>query len=209
MFRPPHFAWDDPAGILAFCRAHAFATLVSEGPDGPEAQHLPLIVDPAEAGLTLYGHAALGDPLWRAGRALAVFSGPHAYVSAAWYGEADTVPTWNYLAVHAAGPLTVITDPAEVRALFARLATSVGDPAAPAWQARLSEDAARRLHAAIRWGRVDAAQVVAKAKLSQNHPPDRRQKVIAALAAQDDPAAQAIAAAMARLEDGLPPWPSA
>jgi transcriptional regulator len=208
MYLPAHFAWTDPEAILAFCRAHAFATIVAEGADGPEAQHLPLLVDQVNGGLVLHGHAALGDPLWRAARALAVFAGPHAYVSAAWYGEADSVPTWNYLAVHARGRLSVIDDPAAARDLFARLAVAVSDPEADAWQARLSPATAAKLGAMIRWFRIDVEQVEAKAKLSQNRPPALRQRVHDRLAASPDPAARAVAAAMARLRDGQPPWPA-
>jgi transcriptional regulator len=204
MYLPSHFAWTDPADHLAFCRAHPFATVFAAGPGDPEAQHLPLLCDLDQGRLVLHGHAALGDPLWRAPRALAVFSGPHAYVSAAWYGEADTVPTWNYLALHAAGPLRVIDDPGAVRALLARLAAA--DPEHAAWQDRLGADAYARLAAAVRWFRLDADRVEAKAKLSQNHAPARRERVIARLLAHPDPAARATGAAMARVLAGGPPW---
>ena len=164
-------------------------------------------VDRVDGRLVLHGHAARGNPLWRATRALAVFSGPHAYISAAWYDEPDVVPTWNYLAVHASGPLTVITDAAEVQALFARLAAAVGDPQADAWQQRLSPTVAAKLGGMIRWFRIDVERTEGKAKLSQHHSPARRQRLIAHLAASADPAARAVGAAMARVLDGEGPWP--
>lgn len=210
MYRPPQFDWNDPPGILAFCRAHPFATVASAGADGDlEAQHLPLIVEagPDAGGLVLYGHAAVSDPLWRADRALAVFHGPHAYVSAAWYAEPDTVPTWNYLAVHAQGPLSVL-DASESDRLFAALVAAVGDPDAAAWQDRLSAATAARLTTAIRWFRIDARSVQAKAKLSQNHSATRRERVIARLAAGPDQAARSTGEAMARVLAGGAPWPA-
>ena len=206
MYLPAQHAWIDRSSIVAFCRAHPFATLVSQGTAGPEAQHIPLLIDPAENGdgLVLHGHAALGNPLWQASTALAIFHGPHAYVSAAWYDEDDTVPTWNYLAVHAGGDLRVINDPNLVQALFTRLGAT--DPEAEVWRRRLSHEALGRMSQAIRWFRIDAVQVQAKAKLSQHHPPGRQQRVIQRLLASDDPAAQAVGLAMHRTLTGGLPW---
>ena len=208
MYLPPAFAWTDLPSLTAFCQAHSFATVITEGSDVPEAQHLPLLVEPAAdgRGLVLFGHAALGNPVWRATAALAVFTGPHAYVSAAWYAEGDTVPTWNYLAVHARGPLTAITEPEASAALFARLAASMGDPGTATWQARLSPEAAARFTAVIRWFRIDVTTLTGKAKLSQNHPDARRHLVSERLLASADPQIQATGAAMARVLAGGQPW---
>lgn len=206
MYLPAHFAWTDAASRLAFCRAHPFATVISSGVDGPEAQHLPLLVDDEDGRLVLRGHVALGDPLWRAPRALAVFHGPHAYISAAWYEESDTVPTWNYLAVHAGGPLRVIEDATEVHACFARLAAA--DPDHAVWESALAPAMYQRLAAAIRWFRIDVDRVEAKAKLSQNHSEARRQRVIARLLASAHADARATGEAMARTLVGHPPWES-
>jgi transcriptional regulator len=208
MYLPTAFAWTDLPSITAFCRAHAFATVIAEGSAGPEAQHIPLLVEPAAhgQGLVLHGHAALGNPLWRAAEALAVFHGPHAYVSAAWYAEGDTVPTWNYLAVHARGTLTAIEDAAASTALFARLAAAMGDPDTTTWQERLSPEVAARLSTGIRWFRIDATAITGKAKLSQNHPETRRQRVIDRLRTSADPQANATGAAMARVLAGGQPW---
>jgi transcriptional regulator len=129
---------------------------------------------------------------------LAIFSGPHAYVSAAWYDEPDTVPTWNYLAVHAEGELTWIDDAMAGRALFARLAQAFDADGGAAWSARLSEAAFTRMQAGIAWFRLECVTVVGKAKLSQNHPPERRARAIAALRALGGEDGLAIAEAMAR-----------
>lgn len=206
MYRPAHFSWDDPASQLAFCRAHPFATVVATGEHGPEAQHLPLLVDREDGRLVLRGHAAVGDPLWRATQAMAIFHGPHAYISAAWYEEPDTVPTWNYLAVHAGGPLRVISDPVEVRSCFNRLGAA--DPLQAQWSQGLSEAMYQRLAAAVRWFAIDVERCDGKAKLSQNHQPARQARVIARLAACTDSSAQATGAAMARTLVGRTPWPA-
>lgn len=208
MYLPAAHAWSDLESVIACCRAHPFATVVSIGADGPEAQHLPLLIDRSDDRLVVHGHVAIGNPLWQAERGLAIFHGPHAYVSAAWYDERNTVPTWNYLAVHVAGPLTVITDPAAVRQLFGRLAASTSDPGNDAWQAQLDEATFARLAQQIRWFRIEGVELIAKAKLSANHSAQRRQRVIEHLAASDDPQARSIGAAMARTLAGEQPWPA-
>ena len=204
MYLPSHFAWTDRADQLAFCRANSFATIVHDGPDGPEAQHVPLLADDVDGRLVLHGHVAIGDPLWKAAKALAIFTGPHAYISSAWYAVPDMPPTWNYLAVHAAGTLTPITDAPTIAKLFARLADI--DPERAVWQAQMSPAGYVKLNAGLRWFRINADHVTAKAKLSQNHPADRREKAIARLLASADPHDQATGRAMRRSLDGLPPW---
>src|SRR4051794_11991074 len=98
-------------------RRHSFAVLTSHGESGLFASHLPLLLDTdadAHAGPRgqLLGHMARANPQWRGvrGEVMVVFSGPHAYVSPSWYEEAGTVPTWNYVAVHAYGTFHVVDD---------------------------------------------------------------------------------------------------
>ena len=113
MYTPSAFAEHDPARLHDFIRRHGFATLVTHGEGGLVASHLPLLLD-ADAGPqgVLLGHMARANPQWRsvAGQALAVFHGPHAYISPAWYGSHGTVPTWNYVAVHAHGDVHLVED---------------------------------------------------------------------------------------------------
>jgi transcriptional regulator len=110
---PASFQMSDAAEIHAFMRKHSFAMLVTQDEGGMTATHLPLLLD-ADVGPhgTLLGHMARANPQWRgiAGEALAVFPGPHAYVSPTWYEAPGTVPTWNYVAVHAYGPLQLVED---------------------------------------------------------------------------------------------------
>ena len=127
MYVPEHFTEKDVAALYALVRARPFALLTSARPgEAPTATHLPLVLD-EEAGErgTLIGHVARSNPHWRHfdGKtpALAVFQGPHAYVSARWYPTARQVPTWNYLAVHATGRPQLIGDPTRVFALLREL----------------------------------------------------------------------------------------
>ena len=100
--------------------AYPFGTLVTVGNSGLVASHIPIVLehDGSELG-TLKAHIARANPQWSdlttSTDALAIFSGPHHYISASWYPGAKEdgaeVPTWNYVAVHAYGPLRVIESP--------------------------------------------------------------------------------------------------
>jgi transcriptional regulator len=127
MYVPAHFRETRPPVLHQAMRKIAFATLVTDGPDGIEANHLPLLLD-AEAGI-LRGHVARANPVWKhwqsGTKALAIFLGPDAYISPNWYPtKAETgkaVPTWNYLTVHARGTITLFDDAAWLRGHVAAL----------------------------------------------------------------------------------------
>jgi transcriptional regulator len=115
MYVPDHFREDRPEVLHDAVRRIGFATLVTQGLD---ANHLPMLLD----GNVLRGHVARANPVWKAGacEALAIFLGPHAYVSPNWYpSKAETgkaVPTWNYITVHARGTINWMQDPGWLRA---------------------------------------------------------------------------------------------
>jgi len=111
MYVPDHFREDRPDVLHDAIRRIGFATLVTTG---MEANHLPMLLQDG----VLRGHVARANPVWKAGggAALAIFLGPHAYVSPSWYpSKAETgkaVPTWNYLTVHTRGHIRWIQDAA-------------------------------------------------------------------------------------------------
>jgi transcriptional regulator len=105
MYVPSCFAVTDTDEAVAFIRRHPFAVLTTWDGERPVATHIPLQAEVRPDGLWLTGHLARANPQWStfgSGTALAVFQGPHAYVSASWYGQPH-VPTWNYMAVHVYG----------------------------------------------------------------------------------------------------------
>jgi transcriptional regulator len=200
MYVPPHFAETDPAVLHAFIERYSFGLLVSQAGDAPFATHLPFLLDRAVGPHgTLVGHVARANPHWRdlAGRrALAVFSGPHAYVSPTWYESEPAVPTWNYLAVHATGPVKLIEDRAELRGAVAQLVV-VSEAGMPRpWRFDADSTYADRLLAQIVGFRLTIETLEGKWKLNQNHPPERRAKVVRALEAAGGEDARAVAAAM-------------
>jgi transcriptional regulator len=201
MYIPTAFDETGTAELHAFMRRHSFATLVTSGEDGLVAGHLPLLLD-AGAGThgLLQGHMARANPQWRGvrGEALAVFSGPHAYVSPSWYEAAGTVPTWNYVAVHAYGTFHVVVGRDELLDILRRSVLAYESPRPEPWAFDESGPHVERLLKAIVGFRIGVTRLEGKWKLSQNHPEERRRKVIRALAARPDPDSQAIAELMSK-----------
>ncbi len=123
MYLPASFAVADSDRLAEVMRKFSFATLVTATDGVPFATHLPLLHRPQPGTLgVLVGHVARANPQWQhfttEKESLAIFSGPHAYVSPSWYETELAVPTWNYIAVHAYGVPRVIEDEAWLEALL-------------------------------------------------------------------------------------------
>lgn len=200
MYLPSHFEQTDAAALHALVREHPLAALVSTGPDGLTADHLPLEFDAASA--TLRGHVARANPLWRhaAGQpVLAIFRGAQAYVSPSWYpSKAVThkvVPTWNYAVVHAHGTLAAVDDAPWLHALVSRL-TGHHEAARPApWAVDdAPADYVQQMLRAIVGIEIRVTRLEGKWKASQNRSEADRQGVADALAAAPDDDARRMAA---------------
>jgi transcriptional regulator len=112
MYRPTFFQENDLDKLVAFIRANSFATLVSICNGVPFASHIPLVVTVEADVVKLTGHLAKQNPQWQdfaAAESLAIFTGAHAYISPTLYEKPESVPTWNYIAVHAYGIPKIIT----------------------------------------------------------------------------------------------------
>jgi len=206
MYIPAHFAAPDEESLYAAIERYSFATLVSSGQGGMTASHLPLLLErpiPNDVSrsfpTTLLGHMARANSQWReaAGQeVLAIFAGPHAYISPQWYEAEKVVPTWNYVAVHAYGTLELIEDPAESEALIRRTVALYESPRPQPWSLDEPREFVERLTSQIVAFRIPIARLEGKWKLNQNHPAERRQKVIAALEQQGDENSREIASLM-------------
>lgn len=112
MYRPTAFQEDNVDKLVSFMRANSFATLVSIADGVPCASHIPLVVTVQDSVVKLIGHLAKQNPQWQAfeeADSLAIFAGAHAYISPTLYEKHESVPTWNYIAVHAYGVPKIIT----------------------------------------------------------------------------------------------------
>jgi len=206
MYIPAHF--DEPrAEVLhALMTAHPFGTLVSYGPDGLDANHLPFHLDTAQGPLgTLHAHVARANPLWRAvadgDEVLVIFRAGDAYVSPNWYPSKHEahrqVPTWNYRVAHARGRVRIRDDERYVRGVVARL-TRAHEAAQPVpW--KMSDapvDYIDSMLQAVVGIEIGITRLEGKYKLSQNREQRDRQGAGKALAAQADSGARALGEAM-------------
>jgi transcriptional regulator len=180
VYVPPHFAIEDLAQLHAGIREFPFATIVTNGATGIVASHVPVLLEtePAPYGTLLF-HFARANPHWSVApqaETLVMFLGPHAYVSPAWYETTrttgKTVPTWNYVAIHAYGRAEVFDDAERLRDLVTRL-TAENERGRPApWAV---EDAPREFIDSQLKGivglRMPIVRLEGKWKMSQNRPP--------------------------------------
>jgi transcriptional regulator len=204
MYIPRHFEVTDTAWCHALMRAQSFALMITPDDAGaPFVTHLPMLLDAGRGRLgTLRGHVARANPHWRflaAGRpTVVVFAGAHAYVSPSWYASHPSVPTWNYVAVHAAGVGALVEEAERVKALLADLVQIYEGAGGTAWSFEsLPDDYVAGMQRGIVAFEIPIERLEGKAKLSQNRDAVDQGRTREALAAADDPLARAVAAMMA------------
>jgi transcriptional regulator len=206
MDNPKPFQQTDTASLHALIEAHAFGVLVASGPEGvPELAHLPFLLE-REAGPygTLVCHVARPNPVWRLaqeGRPLvAVFSGPHGYVSPRWYTTPHgQVPTWNYAVVHAHGRAEVVTDRDALLGMLEALSRTYEAGAEAPWRMEDMDAGLReQLLGGIVGLRLRIERLEGKFKLSQNRKPEDHAGVVRGLQALGGPEAEALARLMQR-----------
>jgi transcriptional regulator len=209
MYTQPVFRMNDSDEAAAFIEARRFATLVIAGADGPEAAHIPMILNRDAGGrpVSLEGHVAKGNPVATIAaqgvRALAVFNGADAYVTPSLYlskrEHGRVVPTWNYVAVHAVGVATVFNDAASLQRQIERLTDMMESPSAAPWAVSdAPADYVAKMINGITGLRLAIENIEGMRKLSQNRPEGDRAGVLNGFAHSGDPAAQMLAQDMSR-----------
>jgi transcriptional regulator len=201
VYTPSHFAMSDRAAIARLMHDHPFATLLTHAAPEPMISHVPLLLVPGcEPHGTLIGHMARANPHWRSAAgalSIAIFHGPHAYVSPSWYAQpAQAVPTWNYAIVHAEGALDVIEDPVETRQVLEAMVHRFEANRDAPWAFAMPERQRDALVGAIVAFQIRIRRLTGKFKLSQNRPEHDRARVADALRAAGDPESSAVASWM-------------
>lgn len=188
MYIPGYSREVRPSVLNEIIQTHDFGWLaVSQDGAAPVAVHLPFMLDPDRGpNGTLLAHLARANPLAReiaANRpAVVVFQGPHAYISPSWYSDRDTVPTWNYVVVHAYGTPRVIDDASTITAMLRRLVERYERPRRAAWSLdEASESTMQQLLPAIVAFEIPLDRLEGKVKLGQNRDVADRKGVIAGL----------------------------
>jgi transcriptional regulator len=200
MYVPNYFAELDLAKLHEAMERYSFAMLVSGSGGEMVASHLPLLIERTSGQRgTLLGHMARANPQWKAAagqEVLAIFSGPHVYVSPTWYEAEHVVPTWNYVAVHAYGRLEIMQDEVELKALLQRMVETYEASQPRPWSVADSSEYLDRLLPQIVGFRIPIARLEGKWKLNQNRPAEQRQRVIDVLCRQKDENSREVARLM-------------
>jgi transcriptional regulator len=190
MYVPGSFQEADRAIILDFIDRHGFATLLSVGADGPVVSHLPLLLDRSVVGgERLLGHVARANRHWSCfdgtQTALAIFHGPHGYVSPSWYTNHPSVPTWNYAVVHVHGAPAIL-DAESTWGIVKRLADRYERGRPVPWVPELPPAFVQDNLRAIVGFEMPLARIEAKFKLNQNRDDADRLGALAALEREPD-----------------------
>jgi transcriptional regulator len=214
MYNPAHFQETRVPVLHELIRRHPLATLVTLGPDGLMANHIPMEIDtePAPFG-TLRGHVARANPVWRVSarevEALVIFSGPDGYVTPSWYLTKEesgrVVPTWNYAVVHAHGPLRAIEDMGWLRDFVSRLTDRHESERAAPWKVTdAPADFIERQLGGIVGLEIPVRRLEGKWKVSQNRPAPDRAGVVAGFRERGDPVSGALADLVANADEPPP-----
>jgi transcriptional regulator len=202
LFVPDHYQQHDPRALFDAMRANAFATIISVEQDGgPAATWIPFLIEGTPREPVVYGHMARANGQWRSWTAttplLALFQGPHHYLSPAWYPSSPHVPTWNYVAVALRGRPRLLEDPVEVESMVDRLVAQFESARTNPWTlASQPADYRRQMAGGIVAFELRIEVITGAWKLSQRATPEDRDGAICGLLAGGGDAARAIAALM-------------
>ncbi len=182
----PAFGKEDSARNISFARERAFGTLAINGPDGPLTSHIPFLLD--EDGSAAELHLVRSNPIARIDapqQAVITVMGPDSYISPDWYGVADQVPTWNYIAVRLRGVLHPLPE-GDLHAMLDRLSAHFEVlllPKTPWHSSKMTEGVMDRMMRAILPFRFDVTSIEGTWKLGQNKPADVRKAAAGSVAA--------------------------
>ena len=209
MYVPAHFAETRTEVLHQLICTRPLAALVTLGPEGLNANHMPFEIEPDPVPFgTLRGHVARGNPVWhdfsKDLEALLIFQGPKAYISPSWYPTKQetgkVVPTYNYMVVHAYGPLRIIEDRAWLRGLVDRLTNRFEAAGPQSWKITdAPRDYIETMLGAIVGIEIPVTRLVGKWKTSQNRPAVDRAGVVKGLREIDDRDAATMASVVAAL----------
>ena len=211
MYAPRWFKEDRIEVLQAEINKISFGAIITAGPSGITASHVPMLIDPTKGRLgTLFGHLAKGNPQWKntpAGEGLASFVGPDAYITPNWYPtkkvDAKTVPTWNYIEVQARGPVSFFEDPKELLAAVTGLTNHNESGSEEPWSVSdaPADYVSKELKSIVGF-EMRISKIEGKWKLSQNRTREDREGVKLGLAKRNRPEDASLAREMQSRELG-------
>ncbi len=184
MYIPEFNRQKDRSATLAFMRANPFAILVSNVDGIPFATHLPCLIDDVEEQVIVRGHMAKANPHWKSMKegeeSLIIFHGPHAYISPSLYELRESVPTWNYAAIHVYGESALFHDEHHLKETLHRTINTFESSYMAQWS-ELSDEYRSRMMKHIVGFEIKVKRLEAKFKLSQNRTKGEQSQVIQSL----------------------------
>ncbi len=205
MYIPEHFRLRHHQDAIAFMRANPFAILISTTDEGPYATHLPLSIHADQNQFVLRGHVAKANPHWRYleqnPECLAIFHGPHAYISPTNYTARESVPTWNYAAVHVYGKARIFSEEGDVHAMLNELMQTFEPTYREQWETLSPKYRENMLRQIVGFA-ITVTKLEGKFKLSQNRPKEDQANVLASLDKSDDSTISGVAKLMKEQELG-------
>jgi len=200
MYIPKLYREEDREKILEFLRQNEFAILVTHGEDKPMASHLLMEVLEDGEKLLINGHMSKANPQWKTfdknTEVLVIFQGPHTYISPTWYNHVN-VPTWNYQAVHVYGRVRIIDDGAESYRLLKKLIDRHEIESHYNLET-LPQDFVEKEMRGIVAFQIEATEIEANYKLSQNRNDEDYHKIVSKLEGREDEMSHGVAQAMKR-----------
>lgn len=185
MYIPKAFEITDKIKLYEFIKRNSFGILFSQEEYGPFATHLPFLIDEKKGEAdVLIGHMAKPNPHWKNlnnQEVLVIFSGPHAYISPTWYNEDNTVPTWNYVAVHIYGTVRIINKKEELVELMEKTVNFYEASMPNPWNAQFDNKFIDGLMNGIVGFEISINKIEGKWKLNQNHSIERQQSLVSGL----------------------------
>lgn len=190
MYNLPYYKEKDPAIVLDFMKRHSFAMLIgSDAGNQPVATQIPFLFVEREGQLFLQGHIMKGNDHHKAfeqnNQVLAIFTGPHSYVSASWYTNQQQASTWNYMSVHAKGELRFLGQEELLQMLDDTTSFYENNPQSPSLYKELPEEYVQRLVKAIVAFEIKVTSIDHVFKLSQNRDKESYENIMAHLSAGD------------------------
>lgn len=205
MYIPHRYRNDNLEEVKSFIEQNSFGLLISQGTGRITATHLPLELDKNENGKDiLAGHLARGNAQWKnfsdQSKVLAVFNGPHTYISSSWYDH-ENVPTWNYIAVHVYGTIKIIEGDRLVNMLSKLVRKYEAGSAKPVSLENMTPSFLHSQIKGIVGFEIEIEEIQAAYKLSQNRDAANHNNIVHELENKQDPNARAIAEEMKKLRE--------
>jgi transcriptional regulator len=205
MYIPDHFKNENMAAVKGFIANNGFGILIHQGKQKLQGTHIPMVLDKNEKGKDLLvGHLSRANPQWKSFKdnddILAVFMGPHCYISSSWY-QKESVPTWNYIAVHVYGKIRIIEGKGLIDDMHMLVDKYEKNSKDPVSVDGLSSKTMEKAKGVVGF-QIEITEIQAAYKLSQNRDETDHKNIIKELEHLDDCQSEAVAEEMKEIKPG-------